>query len=500
MERGCVFTFELREGIPWQPSLVYEGDDLEQTAGQTLDAHDVHFSWSIYSNDKVSCDAKSFRFEAIPGCRVVDDHTVRFFGAGQNALAFDGLGDSLTLLPSHIYNLLDTDCPEYAADATLAQQAEHININEHNRMWVGVGPYQVTAHDQQSIEARRFVDENGAPAYFDAAARPGYFDTIRWRSIANGEQALTALRNDEVDFVQRVGSTDYFGPRTNDETFLEEYQKGLIYLGDYSYVCWNLHSPKLKDLAVRKALAHAFDMESYLMDQNQGLGRIMTGPVYPASDGYPEDAEALKYDPELAVELLEGAGWYDHNGDGVADKDGVELVIDLIYPAGSNTFKVLTRALQDAARAVGIKVNVTSLEAATLIGRMKNREFDAISLAWFPALESDPEQVWHSKWGGKDVLGSSNNAGVMDDEVDRLVQLIQRETNRDDRMKLWKQFHRYVYDEVQPYLFCLNVPITYAASNKIHGIEPAPMTPGYVIREWHYTDPAVPGVRGSLRQ
>ena len=498
VEEGSVLTFELRDGVRWQSSLVYEGDALAQTQGQMLDAQDVHFSWAIHSNPNVSCGDKRSLFAGIPGCRVVGDSAVRFFAAGQSAFTFQSLADSLTLLPSHIYNLSDPDCPDFNETATLTQKAEHINVNEHNRLWVGVGPYQVASHGQDSVEARRFVDESGQPAYFDAETRPGYFDVIRWRAISSGEQALAGLRNGEVDFMQRLTPDDYFGEATSSERFTEDFNKGRFFLGDYSYVTWNMHSPKLQDIAVRRAIAHAFDFESYLNNQNRGLGRIMTGPLQPGFSGYPADAKRYPHDVEKGRQILEDAGWYDHNGDGVADKDGVELKIELLFPAGSGTFKVLSRTLQDAVLPLGIDVQVTSIDFPTMMERIHERRFEAAGLAWFPPLEADPEQLWHSKSGKADVTGSSNFSGVVDEALDRQIEAIQRETNEEARMELWKEFHRYVYEEIQPYLFGLNVPVTYAASSKIHGIEHAPMSPGYVVREWHYMDSGLPGVRAAL--
>lgn len=498
VETGCVFTFELRAGVRWQTSLVYEGPDRQRTQDQFVDANDVYFSWDIYRNPQIECDAHRFRFQAFPDCRVIDSRTVRFFGAGQSAFALNGLANAMTLLPSHIYNLSDPDCPDHNGEATLSERADHVNVNDHNRLWVGVGPYQVTAFESQYLEAERFVDGNGQPAYFDLDERPGYVDTIRWRAVPGAQQALTALRNGELDFVDRISSADYFGERTNDKLFDQSYRKGVFYLGDYVFVAWNLHNPKLSDLAVRKAIAHAFDLEAYRDEQNQGLGRIVTGPVRIDSDGHPVDAGALEYDPKKSISMLEEAGWYDRNGNGIADKDGVELEIELLFPAGSETFKILARAVQDAGRAVGIQFRVVALEFGSLLERMKERQFEALSLNLIPPLESDPEQLWHSRRGQDEAGGASNIAGVVDAEVDRLIGEIQREVNRDRRMELWKQFHRHVRDEVQPFLFCLNFPHTFAVSQKIHGVESTPIDPGYVIRQWYYTDPTIPSVRATL--
>lgn len=498
VEKGSVFTFELRSDVKWQDSRVYEGEQLAKTQGQMVNADDVYFSWDIYSNPVIKCDEKRFQFQGIPGCKVVDDLTVRFFGASQNAFAMGSLADDLTLMASHIYNLSDPDCPDYQENASMTAQGEHFNVNEHNKLWVGVGPYQVTTHDQQYVEAQRFVDAAGKPAYFAAATRPGYFDTIRWRVISDDQTAMVALENGEVDFFQRVKSEDYFGPRTNSEEFKENFFKGYFYLGHYGYTGWNMHDPKLSDIVVRKAIAHSFDAQSYLANQYKGLGRQITGPVPADSDGYPKDAPALAYDPDLALEMLEDAGWYDHTGDGIADKDGIELEIEFLYPSGNDASKILGRTIQDSVKPLGIKINLASLEWATFLERMKQREFDSVNLAWVPALESDPEQLWHSKWGRKEVKNSSNNAGVVDAQVDKMIGLIQREVDRDKRMELWKTFHQYIYNEVQPYLFGFNVPRKFAASNRIHGIKHTPMDPGFVIRNWYFTDPEVPGTRPAL--
>ena len=498
VEKASVFTFDLREGIKWQESRVLKGEALAKTQGQVLDADDIHFSWDIYNNPGVNCGQIRAQYEAVPVCRVVDKSTVRFFCASQNAFNTEALGDQMVLLASHIYNLSDPDCPDYDPDATMAAQAQAVNVNEHNKLWVGVGPYQVATWDQQFVEVQRYLDEAGKPAYFDADARAGYFDTIRWRVISDDQTAMVALENGEVDFFDRVKPADYFGPRTSSESFKKNFNKGYFYLGHYGYTGWNMHNPKLSDLVVRKAIAHSFDSDSYLANQYKGLGRQITGPVPAASDGYPTEMPALAFDPDLALEMLEDAGWYDHNGNGIADKDGVELDIEFLYPSGNDASKHLGRTLQDSVKPLGIKINLASLEWATFLQRMKQREFDAVNLGWVPTLESDPEQLWHSNQGKKDKLNTSNNAGVVDPEVDRMINGIQREVNREARMALWKEFHGYLYNEVQPYLFGFNVPRKFAASKRVHGITHSPINPGYMIRNWHFVDPTLPGTRSAL--
>lgn len=498
IERGTVFTFTLREGVRWHPSQVYAGDAaaLARIGTQTLDTRDVHFSWALYQNPAVDCGERRFMFEKMTDCRVLDERRVRFIYQEQYAFALGQVGVSLLILPSHLYDLSDEDNPAYDPQASQLKQAEHINQNPHNQLWVGIGPYRITEWNSQYIEAQRFTDEQGAPLYYNHADA-GYADVIRWRHIADDEVAMTALENGEVDFFDRVKTSDYFGERTARDSFTRRFYKGYRYLGIYGYVGWNSYRPQLAERDVRIALAHAFDHEAYRMSNYMGLARQTTGPVPYGTDGYPMDLKPFPYNPARAVELLEEAGWYDRDGDDIVDKDGVKLSIEVLYPAGNQASALYCTKLQEALRAIGVELRIAQLEWATLRERVLSRDFDACSLAWIPPLEPDPEQLWHSRHGARDAR-SSNNAGVCDDKVDGYVVRIQRELDVDARMALWREFQRYLYLEIQPYLFSYNVPNKYAISRRIRGFQHFAIDPGYALRRWYFSDPSDPALRKTL--
>ena len=127
--------------------------------------------------------------------------------------------------------------------------------------------------------------------------------------------------------------------------------------------------------------------------------------------------------------------------------------------------------------------------------RMEAREFDCLALAWAPALESDPEQIWHSRWGALDVT-SSNNSGLQDSQVDQWIDQGQLELDRDERMSIWRKLHARLY-ELQPYLWLYNVPTKFALSRRIRGFQSFGSDPGYSIRRWHLTA-GEPGTRPTL--
>ena len=498
IQRGAVFTFRLRAGVLWHPSVLYPKTHPEAAAaleGHTLDAADVLFSWTIYSNPKVDCDEKRFQFEKITHGEVIDDLTVRFFYQEQYAFAKSTIGDSLTILPSHIYNLSDPDNPDYDPKASAEKRGKHINENRHNQLWVGLGPYRVTQWTQQYVQAERFADEDGNCLYFDRD-NAGYVDTIRWRYIDDDETSMNALLNGELDYFERIKSADYFGARTEGDNFKATHYKGYKYLGSYGYTGWNLYKPQLKDLAVRKAISMAMDYEAYRISNYKGLARRITGPFPYNSAAYDHDVKPLPFDPEGAIDLLEEAEWYDRDGDGIRDKDGVALEIDFLMPSGNVASKLFGLKLQEALGALEIKVNIVQMEWATFLEKMKTRQFDAVNLAWVPELESDPEQLWHSKWGEYDARGS-NNAGVMDAQVDAMIATGQRELDFDKRQAIWREMHRYLYENVHPYLFMYNVPQKFALNRRFRGFQMLAIDPGYSIRRWHLWQ-ASDGTRKTL--
>jgi peptide/nickel transport system substrate-binding protein len=488
LERGCALTFKLRDDVVWHPA---EGDvdgKAYSISGEKLDAGDVHFSWDLYSNAEVDCDEKRFQFEKISDCEIIDEFTLRFFYQEQHFQTVETIGTSLTLLPSHVYNLKDPQNPWFDADASSSQQANHINENPHNQLWVGVGPYRVLEWNQQFIEAKRFAE------YFDES-NGGYLDTIRWRYIGDDNTAWQGLMNGELDYFERVKSTDYFGAATEQDEFKSQFYKGYKYLGTYGYTGWNSHRPYLSDKRVRQALAHAFPAEEFLRTNYKNLARRVSGPSPYSSAAYDHSLEPYPYDLEKARELLEEAGYYDTDGNQIVDKDGRDLVLEFMMPSGNDASKNLGLVMQENFALVGIKLEFAALEWATFLDRMKKREFDGCNLAWVPTLESDPEQLWHSKWGAPEIEGS-NNAGIQEPELDALILKGQREIDFEKRQEVWKAIHRFLYDW-QPYLFGFNVPTKYALSKRLRGFQSFAIDPGYSLRRWYYVDPSEPGTRAS---
>ncbi len=476
LERGTVFTFKLRPDVLWQD-------------GHPFDAQDVLFTWQAYLNPTVKCEQSRFRFQEIVAGELLDKLAVRFFYRQQYYSAVETFNDSMCILPRHLYDLHDPDNKDFDAKATAEQCGTYINDNPHNIEWVGLGPYRVTKWERnQYIEAERF------PGYFEKdPARAGYLDTLRWRFIKDDDAAFNALLNGDIDIFWRVKTEDYMGDNTAQKAFVDRYYKAYTYAGQYNYTAWNMSRSKLSDVRVRTALALAFDVRGWIKSKYSGLAVAVTGPAFFLSPAYNREVLPLPYDPDKAEELLTEAGWYDRNGDGTVDKDGEELVIGFLYPAGNKASESLATKMQESYAKIGVKLAMEPMEFASMQERMKDRKFDSASQSWtIPELESDPYQIWDSAQAAVG-LRSSNYSAYADPLTDELIDKGRRELDFATRQDDWRAMHKRIY-ELQPYMFGQTPPIKIAFNKALRGVKLFNFTPGFRLRDLYYPE-GTPGTR-----
>jgi peptide/nickel transport system substrate-binding protein len=477
---GSVFTFELRQDVKWHD-------------GHAFDADDVIFSADLYKNPSVDCDEKRFRFLEIVKSEKLDTYTCRFFYVKQYFSAVQTFNDTLCLLPRHLYDLTDPDNADYDADATLEERGTYVNDNPRNIDFIGLGPYKLKEWVRgQYIEAVRFDD------YFEKdPAKRGYVDVMRWRYIDGDEAAFQALLNEEVDIFRRVKTEDYFGELTAQPAFEDNYYKAYTYVGQYGYTGWNMYRTKFADVRVRRALAHAFDGDSWVQTKYKGLAVRVTGPAFFLSPAYNHEVKALEYDPEKAEELLAEAGWYDRTGDGIVDKNGEEMIIEFLFPTGNRASIDYGQKLQESFARIGVGVTMQPLEWASFLERILNRDFDCCNLAWvIPEPESDPMQIWHSSEAAFDKR-SSNHSGYADPLSDELIDNLRKELDEEQRLEYWHQLHERIY-ELQPYMFGQSPPSKIAFHKKLRGVKLYNFSPGFRLRDMYYEE-GTPGTRPLSR-
>jgi peptide/nickel transport system substrate-binding protein len=255
----------------------------------------------------------------------------------------------------------------------------------------------------------------------------------------------------------------------------------------YTYLGFNLKHKPFDDKRVRHAINYAIDKQELIDGVLLGLGEPVASPYKPGTRWTNPDLRPYAYDPEKAKALLREAGYEDHDGDGILDRDGKPLAFEIL--TNQNKQREMSAVLiQRRLKEIGISVNIRVLEWASFIGRfIKTGEFDAVVLGWSLSLDPDQYGIWHSS---QQAPGQFNFIGYNNPKVDQLLERGRLELDPDKRMKIYHEFAATLLeDSPVVYLFAgYGLP---AIHKRVKGIDnPAPPAGiGHNSYEWYIPTP-----------
>lgn len=437
------FTFYLRDGIRWQD-------------GKPVTVEDVIYSFQRIMDPKVDAPHLRVYYQDIEKVEKVDERTVRFTYRHPYFMAL-GFCGGIPILPRHLFD-------------------DGGDFNKHplNRAPLGNGPYRFVSWET----GQKIVLERNEDYWGQAIGRMPAIRRIRFEIIPEDTVALQILKKGGLDFaglrpIQWVRQTD-------SGRFNRRFGKYQFYTPGYSFIGWNMRRPYFSDKRVRRAMTMLVNRGEILKKLNFDLGRIVTGPFYIESKDYNHEVRPIPFDPEGAKRLLKEAGWEDHDGDGLLDREGVPFRFEFLIASGRRFAERLASILKEDLKKVGIEMEIRQLEWALFVKHLDDRKFDAVTLSWVFGFEQDPYQVWHSS---QTELGS-NFVGFADPEADRIIMEGRREFDRERRAALYRRFHAIV-DHEQPYTFLFSNPYLVALDRRFENVNvyPGGMDP----LEWRVT-------------
>src|SRR5205823_3251562 len=127
-----------------------------------------------------------------------------------------------------------------------------------------------------------------------------------------------------------------------------------------------------------------------------GLGQVGVSPFGPKARDLNSNLKPMPYDPKRANELLDAAGWKDHDGDGIRDKDGLKFKFEFLGTSSSPIFRQIVPILADEFRSAGIEMTEKVIDVALLAQTLKEHKFDAATGGFTFDLVQDPFEQWHS--------------------------------------------------------------------------------------------------------
>jgi peptide/nickel transport system substrate-binding protein len=138
---------------------------------------------------------------------------------------------------------------------------------------------------------------------------------------------------------------------------------------NYSYLGLNVQAEFLRDVRVRRAIAHAIDTQAIIDKVMVSHSRQANAILPPEHYAGNKTLQAYGYQPALARQLLQSAG--------------VKLPLTLIYKTSTDPQRVrLATILQAQMQAAGIDLQIKSLDWGTFFADVQKGNFQMSGLTW----------------------------------------------------------------------------------------------------------------------
>lgn len=313
----------------------------------------------------------------------------------------------------------------------------------------GTGPYVVKSYkkDQQASFNKNEKYWNGVP----------HINKITTKVLPSGETTYLALQKKEIDFL----FTDDRGANSIDQESMNALEES----GDYKVTQSNAMDTKLiiansskknrpvSETAVREALWYAIDRKTISED-------IMNGTEKPANALLSKNIKyadvSLKersFNLEKAADFLDQAGWKSSKDSTVREKNGKKLEMDFYYDSNAPVQKTQAEFIQDAAKSIGMTLNIISEDSTAIADRRKSGNYDLLySRTW--GLAYDPVSTISAFTDVSYNLHSTkgiSEAKTLYKKIDDVMV----STNETERQKLYDDILTIVHDEA------VFIPITY---------------------------------------
>ena len=429
---GLTYDFRLRSGLYWHDGMPVTARDVLYTV-QAMQAEDFPgMTWlsALWREVEVSApegpDGLAVRFTLKQPFSPFADYT------------------TVGLLPAHLWEQVPV------ADMMASQ---------YNTRPIGTGPLQL-----DRISATQ-ADFKVNPSYHGESP---FLEGLTVRFYPDHQSLMPAYEREEIDAISWVWPDDLPEATAHEDlTLFSSAISGytLIYLNEA-----NPNVPFFKETAVRQALMYGLDRQKLIDTVMHGQGLIAHSPIMPHSWAYNADVRQYVYDPALAKQMLEQAGWVDSDGDGVRDREGVKLAFVLLGKDQAKLDAISAMWAELGVQAEPQAVSLPGLTADFLVPRT----YDAALVDWELSGDPDPYPLWHST----QAKTGQNYAEWENRTADEAIEQARSLPDREARRTHYVEFQR-VFAEELPALLLYYPVYTYGVRDKIREVQMGPLnTPG----------------------
>lgn len=438
LEDDSTLVVELRRDVRWHD-------------GVPVTAHDVVFTIER-QRDPATASPRQGDVAAVRSVQARDSFTVAVRLARAGLYDVNALLEVVTV-PRHLLH-----------DVAPAQ----LHGAAFNRQPVGNGFYRFvewTPAQRLTLEANREKPDGQAA-----------IDRIVMRFTPDVSGALTELLTEQGDLIPKLPAD--LKPRVDASSAAEVYRGARV---RPAWIAWNTRRAPLDDRRVRQALLMAVDRETIARGLFGGIGEPAYSPIPTALREHSAVVEPIPYDTAGARRLLAEAGWRDTNGDGVLDRNGRPLRLEVDFISSDQTRQDVLVAMQSMLRRVGVDLVPRAYESTTWVQRLREGSFTGSlwGWGWGPGVVGpNAAMVFHSR---SIPPNGPNFAASRNPRIDALIDQVLVTTDTARVREIWRELEQLMIDDavyapiyLDPELFALHARIRNVRSRGIEWVEDAP--------------------------
>ena len=419
---NVTYTFHLRDDMAWSDGVPITAADV------------VWFLDATLSGETTS--PRQQLMDSVASYAAIDDHTLQIVFSEANCTLIDTL-NPVYPVPSHIYEEV------YGVDYAGMDENDY-NLNP----TVTGGEAFVFSNFRPGEQTTLLANADYTESETGAVVPQGWVYKVVTDQVVQMEQ----FRAGELSFVDSVPQADR--QDIKDRAAEGEYQIFETPAGTIRFLSLNIadpnnpqdgldedgnvidqgHHPVLGDVRVRQALNYGMNFDEINEGAFFGTGVPVASHVRPTDWSFPAGLEPYPFDADMAMSLLDDAGWTDSDGDGVREcngcmhsEAGAPLALTVKTNAGNTSQEALYTILQDQWNELGFDISLEFVEFGTLVSEFTAQTYDAIGVFWGLATPANPNGIADIFLPGADVVGSGYNTQSYNNP--RLNQLIEEARN-----------------------------------------------------------------------
>jgi peptide/nickel transport system substrate-binding protein len=342
-----------------------------------------------------------------------------------------------------------------------------------------------------------FVAENKAGAYLilkrnpsywkhDAAGRPlPYIDSVRLDIQHNRDIEMLRLVRGEIDFINSLDAEYFDKVMSENPTTAHDAGPSL----DAEFMWFNQVPtspvPSYKktwftSTNFRRAISEAINRQDLSRIAFRGRARPAVGPISPANKfWFNSKLQSHPFDQKSALQRLSLDGFHVQNGV-LRDREGHAVEFSVITNSGNKYRERMATMIQQDLTAIGVKLNVVTLDFPSLIERM-TRTFDyEACLLGLVNNELDPNSqmnVWLSSAENHQWNPSQKTpATAWEAEIDKLMRAQASTLNSAKRKEFVDKVQQIAWDQ-EPFIYLVNKNALSAVSPALHNAHPVVLRP-----------------------